>query len=81
MDDPNVHYVQTGGIRMYSGDITLQMAELSRIKVRIKSETTATFAGPRRFVPMLVLRIQLLRDIAQRIWRAYERTLNVHLVF
>jgi hypothetical protein len=35
MDDPNVHYVRTGGIRMYSGDITLQMAELSRIKVRI----------------------------------------------
>ena len=35
MDDPNVHYVRAGGIRMYSGDITLQMAEWITIEVRI----------------------------------------------
>ena len=35
MYDPNVHNVRMGAIRMYCGDITLQMAELIRIKVRI----------------------------------------------
>ena len=46
-----------------------------------KSVTMATFAGPRRFDPMPVLIIQLLKDISRLIWRAYERTLGVRLVF
>ena len=57
------------------------MAEWSRIEVRIKYVTTATFAGPRQFVPMPVLRIHLLKDTSRQIWRAYERTLNARLVF
>ena len=69
------------GIQMYCGGITLQMAEWSRIEVHIKSVTTATFTGPRRFVPMPVLRNPLLRDIYRQIWRAYERKLSVRLVF
>jgi hypothetical protein len=34
-DDPNVNHVWTGWLRMSCGGITLQMAEWSRIEVRI----------------------------------------------